>query len=217
MYENALYGPRATRPAHSKLPHAPRAAHSALAASARSQCASRPPEREPYPLGTHNWRWSGMWCPQLSTPAAHSTASAITCGEARSPRQPPFAACQRTSSSCSARHDRACRTRSASQPAAGARRRLAKKARADARAEQHVKKGAHGGVRMTDMGDIVFTLYPQSLEVEEEPFRGRVNKLKVVKGTLCLHTGVVATKEDTDLHLLSGPKCSKGMALPPYL
>jgi len=96
-------------------------------------------------------------------------------------------------------------------------RRLAKKARADARAEQHVKKGAHGGVRMTDMGDIVFTLYPQSLEVEEEPFRGRVNKLKVVKGTLCLHTGVVATKEDTDLHLLSGPKCSKGMALPPYL
>eukprot|EP00873_Tetraselmis_striata_P010473 jgi/Tetstr1/430737/TSEL_000178.t1 len=29
--------------------------------------------------------------------------------------------------------------------------RLAKKARADARAEQHVKRGAHGGAKMTDM------------------------------------------------------------------
>eukprot|EP00873_Tetraselmis_striata_P011896 jgi/Tetstr1/432160/TSEL_021617.t1 len=69
--------------------------------------------------------------------------------------------------------------------------RLAKKSRADARVEQHVKRGAHGGVRMTDMGDIVFTLYPQSLiEVKEEPYRGRGSKLKVVKGTVYVHTGV---------------------------
>eukprot|EP00873_Tetraselmis_striata_P001453 jgi/Tetstr1/421717/TSEL_012655.t1 len=85
-------------------------------------------------------------------------------------------------------------------------RRHAKKARAEARAELHVKRGAHGGVRMTDRGDIVPTLYPLSLEVKEKPFRGHGSKLKVVKGTVYFHTGVVAAKEDTDLELLSGPK-----------
>eukprot|EP00873_Tetraselmis_striata_P035055 jgi/Tetstr1/455319/TSEL_042154.t1 len=84
--------------------------------------------------------------------------------------------------------------------------RHAKKARAEARAELHVKRGAHGGVRMTDRGDIVPTLYPLSLEVKEKPFRGHGSKLKVVKGTVYFHTGVVAAKEDTDLELLSGPK-----------
>eukprot|EP00873_Tetraselmis_striata_P028413 jgi/Tetstr1/448677/TSEL_035917.t1 len=40
-----------------------------------------------------------------------------------------------------------------------------------------------------------------SLEVKEEPFRGHGSKLKVVKGTVYLHTGVVAAKEDTDMQL----------------
>eukprot|EP00873_Tetraselmis_striata_P036760 jgi/Tetstr1/457024/TSEL_043688.t1 len=73
-----------------------------------------------------------------------------------------------------------------------------------ARAELHMKRGAHGGVRKTDRGDIVSTLYPLSLDFKEEPFRGHISKLKVVKGTVYLHTGVVAAKEDTDLQLPTG-------------
>eukprot|EP00873_Tetraselmis_striata_P001635 jgi/Tetstr1/421899/TSEL_012799.t1 len=80
----------------------------------------------------------------------------------------------------------------------------ANKARAEARAELHIKRGARGGVRMTDRGDIVSTLYPLSLQVKEEPFRGNGSKLKVVKGTVYFHTGVVAAKEDTDLQLPTG-------------
>eukprot|EP00873_Tetraselmis_striata_P015227 jgi/Tetstr1/435491/TSEL_024396.t1 len=57
----------------------------------------------------------------------------------------------------------------------------------------HARGGGGGG--------IVSTLYPLSLEVEEGPFWGQCNKLKVVKGTAYFHTGVVAAKVDTDMEL----------------
>eukprot|EP00873_Tetraselmis_striata_P028771 jgi/Tetstr1/449035/TSEL_036251.t1 len=62
--------------------------------------------------------------------------------------------------------------------------RHAKKARVEVRAELQVKRGARGGIRMTDKGDIVSTLYPLSLEVKNEPFRGHGSKLEAVKGTV---------------------------------
>eukprot|EP00873_Tetraselmis_striata_P029935 jgi/Tetstr1/450199/TSEL_037238.t1 len=47
--------------------------------------------------------------------------------------------------------------------------------------------------------------YPLSLEVKEEQFRaGQCSKLKVVKGTVYFHTGVVAAKEDPDMELPTG-------------
>eukprot|EP00873_Tetraselmis_striata_P007041 jgi/Tetstr1/427305/TSEL_017474.t1 len=82
--------------------------------------------------------------------------------------------------------------------------RHAKKARAETLAELHMKRGAHGGVRMTGRSDIVFMLYPLSLEVKEEPFRGQCGKLKVVKGTVYIHGGVVAAKKGTDMELPIG-------------
>eukprot|EP00873_Tetraselmis_striata_P024223 jgi/Tetstr1/444487/TSEL_032368.t1 len=81
-------------------------------------------------------------------------------------------------------------------------KRHAKKALVEARAELHVKRERTWG-HDDRQEDIVSTLYPLSLEVKAEPFRGHGSKLKVVKGTVYFHTGVLAAK-DTDLQLPTG-------------
>eukprot|EP00873_Tetraselmis_striata_P022847 jgi/Tetstr1/443111/TSEL_031167.t1 len=94
-------------------------------------------------------------------------------------------------------------------------------ARHKARREQHARRGAHGGVRMTDRGDMVSVLYPLALEVTETPYPYSGSTLLERAGTVLFHTGVVAAKKGADLQLPTGyPTSTRNPKawphLPPY-
>eukprot|EP00873_Tetraselmis_striata_P046462 jgi/Tetstr1/466726/TSEL_011199.t1 len=94
-------------------------------------------------------------------------------------------------------------------------------ARHKARREQHARRGAHGGVRMTDRGDMVSVLYPLALEVAETPYPYSGSTLLERAGTVLFQTGVVVAKKGADLQLPTGyPTSTRNPKawphLPPY-